>query len=65
MLEICKAHLPAVFSNAGPKCERLGYCSEGEKFTYGRYPLKEKVIKIERLGNGCLRKSVDRMGLDT
>ena len=45
MLEICKSHLPAVFSNAGPKCEKLGYCPEGEKFTCGRYPLKEKVIK--------------------
>ena len=45
MLKICKLHLPAVFSNAGPKCERLGYCPEGEKFTCGRYPLKEKVIK--------------------
>jgi len=45
MLKICKSRLPAVFSNAGPKCERLGYCPEGEKFTCGRYPLKEKVIK--------------------
>ena len=45
MLKICKFHLPAVFSNAGPKCERLGYRPEGEKFTCGRYPLKEKVIK--------------------
>ena len=44
MLKICKTHLPAVFSNAGPKCERLGYCPEGEKFTCGRYPLKEKII---------------------
>ena len=48
MLKICKTHLPAVFSNAGPKCERLGYCPEVEKFTCGRYPLKEKVIKNER-----------------
>ena len=45
MLKICKSHLPAVFSSAGPKCERLGYCPEGGKFTCGRYPLKEKVIK--------------------
>ncbi|MCD6317538.1 FAD-dependent thymidylate synthase [Candidatus Aerophobetes bacterium] len=45
MLEICKEHLPAVFSNAGAKCERLGYCPEGRKFTCGKYPLKEDVIK--------------------
>ena len=45
MLKICKSHLPAVFSSAGPKCERLGYCPEGKKFTCGRYPLKAKVIK--------------------
>jgi len=44
MLEICKEHLPAVFSNAGAKCERLGYCPEGRKFTCGKYPLKEDVI---------------------
>jgi len=44
MLEICKERLPAVFSNAGSKCERLGYCPEGRKFTCGKYPLKEDVI---------------------
>jgi len=40
MLKICKDHLPEGFLNTGPKCERLGYCPEGEKFTCGRYPLK-------------------------
>lgn len=42
MLEICKEQLPAVFSKAGAKCIALGYCPEGEKFTCGKYPLKEK-----------------------
>lgn len=45
MLEICKNKLPAVFENAGPKCVFLGYCPEGKKFTCGRYPLKEEVLK--------------------
>ncbi len=41
MLEICREILPVVFSSAGAKCERLGYCPEGERFTCGRYPLRE------------------------
>ena len=41
MLAICKKELPAVFSNAGAKCEALKYCPEGEKFTCGRYPVKK------------------------
>jgi len=45
MLEICKQRLPAVFFKAGAKCETLGYCPEGEKFTCGKYPLKRNVIK--------------------
>ena len=44
MLNICKEHLPAVFSDAGAKCKKLGYCPEGGKFTCGNYPLKEDVI---------------------
>jgi len=40
MLEICAEKLPAVFANAGAKCEELGYCPEGEKFCCGKYPLK-------------------------
>ncbi|MCP4650504.1 MAG: FAD-dependent thymidylate synthase [PVC group bacterium] len=40
MLEICKEHLLSVFSEAGAKCESLGYCLEGEKFCCGRYPAK-------------------------
>ena len=43
MLAICQKKLPAVFSQAGAKCIRLGYCPEG-KFSCGRYPLKEEVI---------------------
>ena len=39
MLALCADALPAVFRNAGARCERLGYCPEGEKFTCGRYPL--------------------------
>ncbi len=45
MLLICRDHLPAVFGNAGAKCISLGYCPEGERFTCGAYPLKEKVLK--------------------
>jgi thymidylate synthase (FAD) len=39
MLDICREVLPVVFKTAGARCERLGYCPEGEKFTCGRYPL--------------------------
>jgi thymidylate synthase (FAD) len=44
MLKIVKEKLPAIFGRSGAKCENLGYCPEGEKFTCGRYPLKEDVI---------------------
>lgn len=44
MLNICKQELPAVFSHAGPKCIRLGYCPERREVSCGRYPLKEEVI---------------------
>ncbi|MCX6702800.1 MAG: FAD-dependent thymidylate synthase [Candidatus Wolfebacteria bacterium] len=40
MLEICVEKLPAVFAEAGAKCEALGYCPEGEKFSCKKYPLK-------------------------
>lgn len=45
MLDICKEKLPSVFLDSGAKCVGLGYCPEGEKFTCGKYPLKEKMIK--------------------
>lgn len=41
MLALSKEALPVVFSHAGAKCERLGYCPEGEKFTCGKYPLRD------------------------
>jgi len=41
MLDLCRGVLPEVFSCAGAKCERLGYCPEGEKFTCGKYPLQK------------------------
>ncbi len=40
MLEHCRAALPAVFRYAGSRCERLGYCPEGD-FCCGRYPVKD------------------------
>lgn len=40
MLQICKEKLPSVFEKSGAKCEFLGYCPEGKKFTCGKYPLK-------------------------
>ncbi len=43
MLKICKERLPCVFENAGPKCERLGYCPEIKGC--GRKPPKEVFFK--------------------
>ncbi|MFN2268708.1 MAG: FAD-dependent thymidylate synthase [Desulfonatronovibrio sp.] len=40
MLKILRQELPVIFSKAGPRCERLGYCPEGEKFTCGKKPLR-------------------------
>ena len=45
MLAICKKEMPAVFLNAGAKCVALKYCPEGEKFTCGRYPTKDNILK--------------------
>lgn len=42
MLGLCRETLPVVFRHAGARCERLGFCPEGEKFTCGRYPLPDK-----------------------
>lgn len=41
MLAICRDELPVVFRSAGPRCEALEYCPEGERFTCGRYPRKQ------------------------
>ncbi|GFK95089.1 Flavin-dependent thymidylate synthase [Fundidesulfovibrio magnetotacticus] len=38
MLALCRMTLPEVFTTAGAKCERLGHCPEGAKFTCGKYP---------------------------
>lgn len=40
MLQQCRDILPEIFRTAGPKCERLGYCPEGERFCCGRYPVR-------------------------
>lgn len=41
MLKLCRQVLPVVFNTAGARCEKLGYCPEGPKFTCGRYPLPD------------------------
>lgn len=51
MLAICREKLPAVFAEAGAKCEKLEYCPEDEKFTCGRYPVKEKALKKSKKSN--------------
>ena len=45
MLALCKERLPVLFNNAGAVCERLGYCPEGERFTCGKYPLPETLLR--------------------
>ncbi|AGW15131.1 FAD-dependent thymidylate synthase [Megalodesulfovibrio gigas] len=40
MLALCRDALPELFAAAGARCEQLGYCPEGERFTCGRYPLR-------------------------
>lgn len=40
MLAICARELPEVFSVPGAKCDDLGYCPEGAKFTCGRHPVR-------------------------
>lgn len=42
MLAICQEILPEIFSRAGARCERLGYCPEGAKFCCGKYPPLER-----------------------
>jgi len=44
MLDICQEKLPAVFFEAGAKCQTLQYCPEGEKFCCGKYPVKARKI---------------------
>ncbi len=40
MLALCREAAPELFGTAGAACERLGWCPEGERFTCGRFPLK-------------------------
>ncbi len=40
MRDRCRDALPELFTQTGAKCERLGYCPEGARFTCGRFPLR-------------------------
>ena len=42
MLRLSREVLPVIFSGAGARCERLGYCPEDERFSCGRYPARPK-----------------------
>ena len=44
ILDECKKALPEIFSNSGPKCEKLGYCPESKKRSCGKKPLKTKFL---------------------
>ena len=44
MLVHCQKHCPIIFGCAGPKCERLGYCPEDEKFCCGKYSTNRRKI---------------------
>lgn len=46
MLDICAKELPEVFAASGAKCDDLGYCPEGKKFTCGKYPVKEDLLNV-------------------
>jgi len=39
-LGLCREALPVIFRQAGARCQRLGYCPEGKKFSCGRYPAR-------------------------
>lgn len=44
MLDQCRVVCPVLFANAGAKCDRTGYCTEGER-TCGKRPLMPLPIK--------------------
>ena len=44
MLRRAREQLPEIFSDAGAKCVRLGYCPEGPRFCCGRYPVKSEAL---------------------
>ncbi|MDP8253544.1 MAG: FAD-dependent thymidylate synthase [Candidatus Kaelpia aquatica] len=46
MLKICQDNLPALFKDVDARCASLGYCSEGEKFSCGRYLTKDSILTI-------------------
>lgn len=46
MLGHCRQALPVIFTGAGARCERLGYCPEDEKFACGRYPRRSENPQI-------------------
>lgn len=45
MLNICRKEIPEVFADTGAKCDALGFCPEGPKFTCHKYPLKSDFLK--------------------
>ncbi len=49
MLKLCRQKLPEVFGDVAAKCDALGYCPEGEAFSCGKYPLKEKIIPTRKV----------------
>lgn len=53
MLALCREALPMLFATAGAKCERLGYCPEGARFTCGRYPLGPAAAEDSGKGSGA------------
>jgi thymidylate synthase (FAD) len=57
MLDECRRILPVVFRRAGARCERLGHCPEGEKFTCGRRPLPPPAEKRGGGDKGEKKKS--------
>lgn len=47
MLKLCQNEMPYVFGVAGPRCHRLGYCPELEKYSCGKFPSKKKGLGID------------------
>lgn len=52
MLIEVKKVAPVLFEKAGPRCEKLGYCPEGE-LTCGRYPPKSDIVIIRKKEKRC------------
>lgn len=45
MLAMCKEVLPAVFEDAGARCNSLGYCPESKTRSCSLYPTKQEVLE--------------------